>query len=105
MIMGRVIVLTRCPHCGKFQKTFVVMYKRCVYCGKRFTLYPKNTPARIYAIVQGTYAQYMHEVNMVVKRLNERRNRDKLRKKWLRGKKKHEEATQECDPVESKLSD
>jgi len=101
----QVVVIVRCPHCRRTQHSLVVARKRCVYCRKTFTLFPKNERSRVVKIVKGTYTQYMHEVNMVVKRLNERRNRDKLRKKWLRGKKKHEEATQECDPVESKLSD
>jgi len=101
----RVVVKIRCPHCGRTQHSYVVARKRCVYCRKTFTLYPKNEKSRVVEIVQGTYTQYMHEANLVVKRLNERRNKDKLRKRWLRGKKKHWEAIQECNSVELKLSD
>ena len=89
--MTEVVVLTKCPHCGRFQNSRVVIRKRCVYCGKSFILFPKGEPARVYKIMHGNYTEYMYEANKVVRRLNEIRSRNKLVSRWYRIKSKEKE--------------
>lgn len=93
--MTEIIVLTKCPYCGRFQKSRVAMRKRCVYCGRSFVLFPKNEPARIYKIMHGNYTEYMYEANKVVRRLNKIRSRNKMVSKLCNIESKEEEKVEE----------
>ena len=79
-----VIIKTRCPHCGSEQNSYVVIRRKCVYCGRTFILFPKNQRARVYEIVSGSYQDYLAEMNRVYHKLRKYRERvselNKLRK-------------------------
>jgi len=79
-----VVVRTRCPECGKFQNAILSARKRCVYCGHRFLLFPKRERARVYEIIEGTYDEYLREMNKIYWRLEKRRERDRTLKKLKR---------------------
>lgn len=84
-----IVVKTKCPKCGKYQNVVLSARKRCVYCRHRFLLFPKNRRARVYSIVQGTYEQYLVEMNKIYMKLEKKRERDAMLKRMRRIKLDH----------------
>lgn len=59
------LVVVRCPDCGQTMKSQTLKNKVCVYCGYRFSIYPKNEPSRVVSrlVDEGTlFKEYQRQI-------------------------------------------